>query len=401
MISPLMGGRSDPGTTDKWLTLTGHLTNIASVKQNSLYHLSPPGTFKNMRILLTVAPGSGKSRTFTLFKGGTDTGITVTISNTDTSGEDLSNTYTALAGDSYYIEQTTSGTPDTTRMHWSLMFDGDNSKESPLFASSVQDLSTTTTEYLSCGGHLDGIAIPTTEDDVICVIPTSGTIKNLYVQLQTPPGVGNGRFFRLRLNKSDSDLGIGMGGSTSNSNNTLNDVSVVAGDRISIRSTISLGTPASSLVRIGLTFVADTDGEFIILSNDQTILRASGTRNVSIVAGDRLSRSVVASTQQLTGDAMDIKNLYVHLSTAPGSGNDYDFRLFKNGSSTALTCNIAGTATTCNHSSTISVSAGDRLNTQIIPTSFPTQPFAGIGYLGFIEPPPAAAVSAMMMGAAF
>ena len=398
MISALMGGRSGLlGTVDQWLPVSGWL--IATDGNIVLYRFSPPGTLKNLRIRLDTAPGTSKSRTFEVFKGITATGITVTISGTDTTGEDLTNIYTVSAGDNFYIKQTTSGSPDDSQVKWSLMFDGDNSKESPLFAHSVNDLSRTATQYLSCGGHID-TAAPSDENVVICVVPTSGTIKNMYAQLTNFPGGTASRTFTVRKNKVDTALALTIFAAQNSKSNTSDTVSVVAGDRISIKSTLA-NNPISDLVKIGLTFVADTDGEFMLLSSDQTLLRLSGTRYASMSAGSRLSILLVANSEQLAGDAMDIKKVYVHLSIAPASGNDYDFRMFKNGSSTALTCNIADAATTCNHSSTIAIAAGDRLNTRIIPTSLPTQPYGAIGYLGFIEPPAAAVVSAMMMGANF
>ena len=57
------------------------------------------GTFKNLRIRLTSAPGAGNSWTFTFRKNRADTSLTVTISGTDKEGSDISNTVSVVAGD--------------------------------------------------------------------------------------------------------------------------------------------------------------------------------------------------------------------------------------------------------------------------------------------------------------
>lgn len=385
MISPLLGGRASLSTGDRWLSVAGWMGAGAGGSE-AIYRFSPPGTLKHLRVRLDTAPGAGESRTFEVFKVSTSTGITITISGTNTTGEDLANTYVVVAGDNFFIKAIASAGATDSTVKWSLMFDGDNSKESPLFASSVQTLSTSLTEYLSCGGHLGGASIPTNEDNAICVVPTNGTIKNMYVQLTGNPGGTATRTFTLRKNSADTALAITFQPSQSFKSNTADTVSVVAGDRISIKSTMT-NSPGADVVRIGLTFVADTDGEFIILSAAKDQLLTS-TRYVGVSAGARLVFFGIVSVEQLAGDAMDIKKIYVRLSAIPGTGDSYDFLFFVADAESALHCIVTSFATECNSASTIAIAAGDKLASRVVPSGSPDASWAGISYLGFITPPP-------------
>ncbi len=404
MDTPLMGGTAiGLDTSDKWASPTGWLVNNVTDQSRSIARFSPAGTLNNFRVVLGTAPGVGESRTFEWFKGATATGITITISGTDTTGEDLTNTYAVTAGSDYYIKMTASGSAATTRASWSTMFTGDVTAESLLMCSSVLDLSLTTTEYLSLGGHM-GLGGPaTSEADAVCVIPTAGTLKNMSVILNLPPGSGNSRQFQLLLNGSTTALDLTLNDAQFKLTDTSS-VTVAAGDRVSVK-TIPTSSPVASLVRIGFTFVPDTDGEFCILSSDAIKLVGTGSGKwVSLTSGDRKSGPSATNVPSMAGDAMDIKKLYVFLDAAPGSGNSFAFELYKNGSAEGLTCTVSGAAAvSCNHSSTKSLSAGDLMTTKVVPTSGPTTSFGAISYLGFITPPaaPAADVSAMMMGANF
>jgi len=76
-----------------------------------------------------------------------------------------------------------------------------------------------------------------------------------------------------------------------------------------------------------------------------------------------------------------IKNLYIKLKSAPGSGNSWDFTLRKNGVGTALTVNIADFATTGNNTAdSVSVSDGDWVSIESNPTSGPVEDYVYYGF---------------------
>lgn len=57
------------------------------------------GTIKNLYVHASTAPGASESYTITLRKNQSDTSLVATISNTDTTANDTSNTVTVTAGD--------------------------------------------------------------------------------------------------------------------------------------------------------------------------------------------------------------------------------------------------------------------------------------------------------------
>jgi hypothetical protein len=83
----------------------------------------PAGTIGLLRVSLATAPGNGNSRTFTVFKNGTSTPLEVTISNTETSGSNISSFISTDDNDTISIKHTTSGSPTaTTKAYLSLAF---------------------------------------------------------------------------------------------------------------------------------------------------------------------------------------------------------------------------------------------------------------------------------------
>src|SRR5689334_17119760 len=65
-------------------------------------------TVRNLRVNLTVAPGGTTSRTFTVLKNGSATGVTVTITGAGTTQTDSTHSFTAVASDYLQLQSTLS-----------------------------------------------------------------------------------------------------------------------------------------------------------------------------------------------------------------------------------------------------------------------------------------------------
>lgn len=79
------------------------------------------GEVGSLRVFLTIAPGSGKSRTFTLRKNGADTALVVAIADANTAGADVSNSVTVAAGDRLTLKATSSGTPAASKAAFGMV----------------------------------------------------------------------------------------------------------------------------------------------------------------------------------------------------------------------------------------------------------------------------------------
>jgi hypothetical protein len=82
----------------------------------------PAGVLSDLRVALSVAPGSGESVTFTLFINNGAATITCTISDTNDSCSDLVNTETLLGGERILLQATTSAGAVDTKVGFSLGF---------------------------------------------------------------------------------------------------------------------------------------------------------------------------------------------------------------------------------------------------------------------------------------
>lgn len=93
--------------------VTGELTALPGVANGaSTTPWSVAGTFKSLTVTLRVAPGAGKSITFTLRVNGVDTALTVTISGaSQVTASDTTNTVAISPGDRVVWKKTRVGTP--------------------------------------------------------------------------------------------------------------------------------------------------------------------------------------------------------------------------------------------------------------------------------------------------
>ena len=94
--------------------------------------------------------------------------------------------------------------------------------------------------------------------------------------------------------------------------------------------------------------------------------------NDSYVAYGSFSISGTESTVQVAFPfAGTVSNLQVFVATAPGGVASWTLTVDKNGSPTALTCNIVGAATSCTDSSLVTIVAGDKLDLDVTPFGSP------------------------------
>ena len=230
--------------------------------------VSAPGILKKLAFKLNGSPGSGKSYTFALMVNGVAQALSVQISGSATTGMDTTNEIPVAAGDFVCLRCVPSGTPTSRVAVWSIVFKGSNIKESLILGLGYT--SKTAIKFVPLSfGH---VYYTDTEPESYQVIPTPGKIKNLCVSLYAFLSVAPDAYrFTLRVNGANSDDGEGnplqvtivapgLIGS-----DVVHQIPVVAGDRVCLMCE-PLETPAvAPIIRWGLTFVADNEGESLIL----------------------------------------------------------------------------------------------------------------------------------------
>ncbi len=195
--------------------------------------VSTGGTIKNLRVKLNDSPGAGKSYDFTLMLNGNPSALTVHIHDTDTSGADTVNEVAVVAGDTIYLKCVPTDTPTVRYATWTSVFKGTTANESLILGGTIYPLDVTNIEYVQVMGPT---TFPdTTENNHRQICPTAGTIKNLYVGLTEDPGTDPDAYrFTLRKGGVSQTLTVTITADNTTGNDTANEVSVVAGDVLTL-----------------------------------------------------------------------------------------------------------------------------------------------------------------------
>ena len=379
----LMGGNVGNSSTSASVYMTlmgGPLGSWTATEVNAQFVISTAGTFRNLYIEVSAAPGGSTSYVFTVRLNGVGTALTCTVSGSNTSCNDTSNNFAVVAGDEVTLESSPAGgTPTATAPQWSVRFDSTTSSYSLLGSST------------NTGNHTNGQFMPVvsmepgdlTETDVDIIVPTAGTLRNLYVELTAAPGGSDSRGYTLRVNEASTGLTASASGASTTGNNTSNTVAVVAGDRINYIAVV-VGAPTAARARIGMTFDADTAGEFIFgLATDNALTGTGTTEYLEMVAGDD---NILTTAASQLAQSMTVKAIYIRTSVVAGAGNTVDYTLENNGSTTALTCQMAGgSAVTCNGATDITIANADNLTVKCVPSASAFGGRMSTGLLGFVS----------------
>ncbi len=365
----------------RYLCANGIIGDLAAESQAN-FLCSTAGTFKNLRVVLGTATGEGTTRIFTVRKNSANTTLTLTIANPDLSGADTAHTFTVAAGDTVTISSAVTGTPAASSCNYSLEFLSDNDGESCLsYNSAATSLSASETEYLPLSGVFSGIIV--TESMAVNVMPESATIKNLFVVLDTAPGGDASRIFTVKKNGVDTALTCTIATTAITANDSANSFTVAAGDTICVSATLT-GTPATSPVRIGITYDSDTNGNFIVTQNcddgSTGALNPAATEYFATSDGCVMP-DATETTHQQAYQSCTIKKMYVNLTVAPGVGNNYAFTLQKNTSPMGLVTTITDTSIAGNATADIAIADNDLLDTMVVPTSTPDVSRSTVTYL--------------------
>jgi hypothetical protein len=121
--SILWGGSSNnlSNADTEYNSLAAYLGLAWTATEAQMYQLSQECTFKKLYMLLSAAPGAGNSYTFTVRNEGASTGLTVAISGTDTTGNDVAHTASIADGDSVDLMVVPDSTPTVANAYWGLV----------------------------------------------------------------------------------------------------------------------------------------------------------------------------------------------------------------------------------------------------------------------------------------
>jgi len=350
--------------------------------------VSTDGYIKNLRVDIFNDPGAGNKYTFTVMLNGAPTALTLDISDAETSGSNMVNTVDVTGGDLISLQCDPDDYPDTVYVIWTTVFEGDNAKESLIMGGSTGALNNGATEY----GQIMGVTTQysVTENNFRQVIPTDGTLKNLYVLLSADPGTDPDAYrFTVRLNGASPGGGlvITITADDVTGNDLANDIDVVAGDVVTMMIEPLNGPSETPDAHWGMTFVADIDGESIVLGGCTDNLNDTNTEYNFITGYEGRVWNVIEVHTSSLGQVCTLKKLHMLLSAAPGAGNDYDFAIRISGTN-VVTLQISDAETTGDSGGlSDTVALDETVNLMCTPTDTPDVVDAYWGFVCYISPP--------------
>jgi len=299
-------------TNNNYRGLVGNKANEATEFDAQIV-FPTAGTLKKVYLELNVAPGAGYSKAVVVRKNGVDTSLVATVSDTNTTGNDTSNTVTIAAGDKVTYRQSTSGSPASSYEFFGIVFVPDTAGE--YIAAAVTDDATNTSaveyQHLTTGDS----ALTATENEVYNLAQAT-TVKAIYVNLSTAPGSGYTWTFTLRDDAADTSLAVSIA-DTNTSGNYATDVSIAADSVLDTMIDAQAGT-ATAATQISYLFYNAPTGNTAPTINEVS-LNSKGA--INLIENSQIDISASASVTDLDGcdDISGVKAIVYRYSTYTAS----------------------------------------------------------------------------------
>jgi hypothetical protein len=352
-----------------------HLSNLNS--QNTSL-VTTAGVFRNLRVRLITAPGSGKSFDIALQVNGSDSALTFTIADTATIGQDVANEVIVAPGDVINLRVTSAGSPagSGASATWTVEWDPDDGE---------------TRMYGGSNAHADGA---TTYVGVPSTGAGGGTFTLVTVQNVMPQA---GAFTGVRIRQDGTNVmtatlvlnGIEQDGTGA----TVDTVAHTTGNGTTGVKSFSLPVSAGDLVALKLVCAAGIFGSFSkwgvsFVPTDNTKSPRTGS-NFNDFAGSGVRYHYVGGSGDASPSATEtdrrrygavtpytLKDLFVDLPVAPGAGKSWTFTVLKNGAvvtgAPSVTIADADTTGSDTASAGILVEVGDQISLRCTPSGAPT-----------------------------
>lgn len=378
LLQPIPGGIGNSTipaiSTTQYNYLCGLAGTWTTADNTREQNLPVDGSFRNLTVELTVAPGSGKSRTFKYYINGVATGTGVTISDTDTTGSSIE-IVEVSAGDIITLECSNSGTPAATFARWGCSWVPATARPQAgiqVMGSSNSPHNTSTTYSPICPTNSSW----TTSFNISRIVwPEDGTYDTLRVELVTAPGASKSRDFTVMLNGVATSLTTTISDTDTIGSDLANSVTLADTDDIMLRA-IPTGTPASSAVRFSGAYESGTANNSVLpTTGGAAAMNTASPSYVSTWAGHVGWGTASATYLMLSGgDEVEFKRIRVECNAAPGAGKSYAIALATGAtpSATALSVTIADTDSTGATDADVTVAAGTVVTVQSTPSGTPT-----------------------------
>lgn len=355
---------------------------ISGSNGNSVMPLSDACSIVNFTVTLSVAPGTGNSRTFAVRNTGSTTAVSVTISGAATTATWTGKVdFAQLALVS--VQATQSGSPASLgTANWTIGYQTPGNYYLMPSGSGNYVPGSSGVNYYSpiMGGNF--LSPDATAATYQSVAPTSFTVTK--IAGYTSVSGGNYTFNVYKNNTSTaSSFSAVVSGTTGIS--SAGTMAFSPGDFITMRETLS-GTwsQASSCI----TIVPSIAGEICLMYGTLAQPSATATSYEQLWGAGNNSWGATESASQVLVAAGVYKKLYVSLDTTPGSGKSRSFTLRSAAASATLTCTVSNTATTANDTThSVPVNPGTLMDMMTVPASTPAATGVRFGLVQVVPQP--------------
>ncbi len=232
-----------------------------------------------------------------------------------------------------------------------------------LFANSGTSPSTSAVRYSGLVGSSAGpLSWETTSNAASSPIAVAGTLSNLRVYLPVALTGAQSWTFDIYINGVPSAVTCTVTSAGLSAFDGTNTVAVVAGDKVSIRSSPTGSPPSQSWLLFSFTHTATQATQGLLFAGAVGSV-VSGTPTYGIPGKYVGSAATLANNTAVMPCAGTISTLYHNLEAAPGAGLSRTATITKNGVDTALTVALTDAATSGSITVTpVSYAAGDTIS---------------------------------------
>jgi hypothetical protein len=327
------------------------------------------GLLEGLYVNLSTAPGGTASYTYTIEHNGSDSAITCTITGVSKSCS-YPTSINISAGDSFSLKVSPSGSPASGAMTVGLLFNSLKNGPSLLYSSAgASGPSQSVSSLVGVEGRLGW-----GQSGLRNVVPISGKLSQLYVLLTSSPGGSASYVFTILDGGTATPLTCTITGSATSCNDSIDSVTVAAGDILRIQSTPS-GSPTFVQPTIALAFTPPVDGQSIHMwsfgGGDPS---ASSISYVPLEGYDGGYSTVETSAQMVIPVSSFAEDIYLYTNgVAPGTSKSVADTFRIGGVSSNLSCTISGgSLNICvDTSHVVILSQGNLVNYMFTPTNTP------------------------------
>ena len=342
----------DPSTTGVRYTYIFTHTNVGwGFGANDQLAVIPTAvTLKSLKIRRNgVALTGVMTYTLVVMVNGVASAASVLLDATNSSSNSWTGSISLAAGDKVELRCTPTNTPNAMGQMGGSITISEPNGDSIIFGG-VVNFNATAVRY----ANMTMAGATNSTDTYYMPSVIAGTIKKIYYNVTTAPGVGRSHSLAVWLNGASV-----LAATISNTNTSASSTgsqALAIGDRISVQNTPS-GTPVVSISQWAIVVTPNAGYQNITMVGNVNQAAATLSPQYNTIMSSVLAPNSTEANRDVYLDEIRFVGLGIDLSTAPGIGTTRVYTLRSAAADTSLTGTISDTGTTLIATGVVSISA--------------------------------------------